>query len=279
MEITIKSENKVFNGIQGVYSHQSTTCKCEMTFAVFIPKKDNISKFPFIWYLSGLTCTHENAMTKSGAQYWAAQHGVALIFPDTSPRGKDVSDDPSFDLGQGAGFYLDAVNEPWKKNFQMWSYINDELPKVVIKNFPVDSKNQAVMGHSMGGLGALNCAIKNPERFKSVSALAPICNPVKSEWGQRQFSAYLGDSKEQWESYDPTILLSQSGFKGQFLIDQGKNDNFLELLKPESLETVIKNQGLDSIFRYHEGYDHSYFFVASFIGDHIQHHSNAFQKK
>jgi S-formylglutathione hydrolase len=259
--------------MQGVYSHESQMCDCEMTFGVFLPEIASHVNVPVLWYLSGLTCTHENAMIKSGGQQWAEEKGIALVFPDTSPRGQSVCDDQSFDLGQGASFYIDSELEPWKKNFQMESYIRDELSGLIINNFPIDKNKQGITGHSMGGLGALNLAFKNPEIFMSVSAFSPISNPSKSEWGKKQFRAYLGDDQSKWEKYDPSVLLGHFGFHTEILIDQGTNDEFIDLLKPSVLEGIIKNKPDLGTFRYQKGYDHSYYFVTTFMKDHIDHHS------
>ena len=192
-EITQISKSKCFEGDQLVYSHYSDVCNCDMTFALYLPVHTNAKKLQIIWFLSGLTCTHENAMIKSGIQRWASEEKIAVIFPDTSPRGDGVADDDNFDLGQGAGFYVNSTENPWKKNFQMWSYIVDELPSLVFKEFPLVPNKQSIMGHSMGGLGALNIAFRNPEIYKTVSAFAPIANPTKGVWGQKQFEAYLGN--------------------------------------------------------------------------------------
>ena len=274
MQLKLESDQKCFEGNQKVYSHYSEICKCNMTFGIFLPKKAVTTNVPVLWFLSGLTCTHENAMTKSGAQTWAAEKGLAVIFPDTSPRGSDVPDDDSFDLGQGAGFYLDASEDPWSKNFNMETYIKHELSELVFKNFNLDKSRQGITGHSMGGMGALNLALKNQNQFKSVSAFSPISNPIKSNWGRKQFEAYLGEETDEWKNYDPSILLESRGFQTKILIDQGKGDNFLDLLMPENLSNQMdKNLDIGN-FRYQDGYDHSYFFVSSFIRDHIFHHAD-----
>ena len=273
MVLTLVSENKSFNGKQKVIKHYSEICKCDMTFGLFIPKEIDINRIPVIWFLSGLTCTHENAMVKAGAQQWAAAKQVALIFPDTSPRGKTIPDDESFDLGQGAGFYLDAQIDPWVENFKMESYILEELCEVLFSNFNFDMKKQGIMGHSMGGLGAINLALKNPTVFKSVSAFAPIANPSDSEWGQKQFRAYLGPNEKIWQNYDPSILIKKMHKHQKILIDQGTADTFINLLRPESLSTLFESDSSLGKFRYHDGYDHSYFFVSTFIKDHIFHHA------
>jgi S-formylglutathione hydrolase len=211
-------------------------------------------------------------MVKSGIQSWASEEKIAVIFPDTSPRGEAVPDDNSFDLGQGAGFYVDSTENPWQKNFQMWSYIVDELPNLVFTKFPLDQERQSIMGHSMGGLGALNIAIRNPEIYKTVSAFAPISNPTNGVWGQKQFEAYLGKETENWKKYDPSILLNEQGYKGRILIDQGTKDDFLKNLMPETLETIFNKRKSGDQLRYQKGYDHSYFFVSSFLKDHILWH-------
>jgi S-formylglutathione hydrolase len=249
-----------------------------MTFGLFLPKKAESINVPVLWFLSGLTCTHENAMTKSGAQAWAAEKSLALIFPDTSPRGSDVPDDDNFDLGQGAGFYLDATESPWNKNFNMETYVKKELSELVFKNFNLDQSRQGISGHSMGGMGALNLALKNPSQFKSVSAFSPISNPTQSNWGCKQFKAYLGEDTHAWRNYDPSILLESLGFQTKILIDQGGGDNFLDLLLPKRLsDQMDKNLDIGN-FRYQDGYDHSYFFVSSFIKDHIIHHADLLLK-
>ena len=278
MQLKLESDQKCFEGSQKVYSHYSEICKCNMTFGIFLPKKSVNTNVPVLWFLSGLTCTHENAMTKSGAQTWAAEKGLAVIFPDTSPRGGDVPDDDSFDIGQGAGFYLDASEDPWNKNFNMETYVKHELSELVFRNFNLDQSRQGITGHSMGGMGALNLALKNQNQFKSVSAFSPISNPTQSNWGRRQFEAYFGEETDEWKNYDPSILLESLGFQTKILIDQGTGDNFLDLLMPKNLsDQMDKNLDIGN-FRYQEGYDHSYFFVSSFIRDHIFHHADILLK-
>lgn len=269
------SENKCFGGVQGVYSHASDTCACDMTFGLFLPREAAEAPVPVLWYLSGLTCTHENAMIKSGAQAWAADHGIALVFPDTSPRGPGVADDDSFDLGQGAGFYLNATEKPWAKHFRMWDYIADELPRIVTANFAVDEERQAITGHSMGGHGALSLAMGLPGRYVSVSAFAPIAHPTASEWGRKQFRAYLGADEAKWTPHDATLRMRARGFEGPVLIDQGSQDQFLEHLQPEALAQAMMARRQNGQFRMQAGYDHSYFFVATFMPDHIAFHAEA----
>ena len=270
----ILSENFCFEGTQGVYKHYSECCKCDMTFAVYIPPQAKVKSVPVLWYLSGLTCTHENAMVKSAAQGWAAENGVALIFPDTSPRGENVPNHDDYDLGQGAGFYVNATNGKWSDNFQMWDYIPAELPKLIFKNFPLLENAQGITGHSMGGHGALTIAMSLPNQYQSVSAFAPIANPTMSEWGQKQFKEYLGTDKANWEKYDSTILMQKVGFHSNVLIDQGSADNFLDLLQPEALKTAMNVREQKGQIRFSDGYDHSYFFIMSFMRAHIEHHAN-----
>ncbi len=269
------SENTCFGGIQGVYSHGSTACQCEMTFGLFLPEEARNGPVPVLWYLSGLTCTHENAMTKAGAQAWAAEHGIALVFPDTSPRGPGVADDEAFDLGQGAGFYVDATQEPWAPHFSMWSYMTEELPALLTGNFAIDAERQAITGHSMGGHGALTIAMSLPGRFRSVSAFSPICNPTGSDWGRKQLRAYLGEDEAAWQQHDAAKMMEQAGFDGPILIDTGSKDPFIDLLRPETLSAAIARRRQPATFRLQPGYDHSYFFVSSFIEEHVAFHAQA----
>lgn len=244
-----------------------------MTFAVFLPEEAKTKKVPALWFLSGLTCTHENAMTKANAQYFAAKHGIALIFPDTSPRGDDVADDEAYDLGKGAGFYVDALQEPWAPHFNMWSYVTKELPELIAKEFAINTSKMGITGHSMGGHGALTIAMTFPELFSSVSAFAPIANPADSDWGRKQLGAYLGDDENKWIEHDAAFLMREVGFHAPILIDQGTGDNFLELLKPQALLDAMEERGQAGEFRMQEGYDHSYFFIQSFIEDHVKFHA------
>jgi S-formylglutathione hydrolase len=269
------SENKCFGGIQGVYSHASDACGCDMTFGLFLPEEAQDGPVPVLWYLSGLTCTHENAMVKAGAQAWAAEYGVALVFPDTSPRGEGVANDEAYDLGQGAGFYVNATEKPWAPHFRMWDYVAEELPRIVTANFAVDEARQAITGHSMGGHGALTMAMRLPGRFRSVSAFAPIAHPTQSDWGRKQLSAYLGADEGAWAQHDATLLMRRLGFDGPVLIDQGSKDQFLDLLKPEALAQAMAERRQNATFRMQPGYDHSYFFVSSFIRDHVAFHAEA----
>ncbi|ASP19962.1 S-formylglutathione hydrolase [Antarctobacter heliothermus] len=269
------SENTCFGGVQGVYTHTSKSCACDMTFGLFLPEEATYGPVPVLWYLSGLTCTHENAMVKAGAQGWAAEQGIALIFPDTSPRGEDVADDEAYDLGKGAGFYVNATQDPWKRHFQMWDYLAEELPALVADNFALDMERQAITGHSMGGHGALTLAMSLPGRFVSVSAFAPIAHPTASDWGRKQFAAYLGADDSTWTPHDSTLLMRDRGFDGPVLIDQGADDQFFDLLKPESLAGAMAARRQDGTFRMQKGYDHSYFFVSTFMEDHVGFHAEA----
>ena len=269
------SENRCFGGVQGVYSHASQVTGCDMTFGLFLPEEAETNEVPVIWYLSGLTCTHENAMVKAGAQRWAAEMGVAVVFPDTSPRGEGVANDAAYDLGQGAGFYVNATEAPWKPHFRMWDYVTDELPRLLFNAFPLAEDSQAITGHSMGGHGALTIAMSFPGRFRSVSAFAPICNPVASDWGRKQFTAYLGEDEEAWASYDATALMLRRGFDGPMLIDQGTADQFIDLLRPEALAGAMAERRQGGTFRMQKGYDHSYFFVSTFMEEHMAFHGAA----
>lgn len=269
------SENKCFGGTQGVYSHKSAATGCDMTFGLFLPEEAENGPVPILWYLSGLTCTHENAMTKAGAQAWCAEQGIAIVFPDTSPRGEGVADDDAYDLGQGAGFYVDATQEPWAPHFKTWSYIADELPALLGENFAIDLDRQAITGHSMGGHGALTLALGLPGRFKSVSAFAPISNPSASDWGRKQLGAYLGDDTSTWAKHDATVMMRETGFKGPILIDTGTDDQFLDLLKPEALANAVNERRQQATLRLQPGYDHSYYFVSTFIEEHVAFHADA----
>jgi S-formylglutathione hydrolase len=269
------SSNACFSGTQHVIKHASTTCACDMTFALFLPTEAQDGPVPLLWFLSGLTCTHENAMVKAGAQAWAAEQGIALVFPDTSPRGDVVANDEAYDLGQGAGFYVNATQDPWQPHFQMWSYIAEELPALLAKNYPLDMERQSITGHSMGGHGALTLAMSYPERFASVSAFAPIAHPTASDWGRKQLTAYLGSDESTWPAHDATLLMQEKGFDGPVLIDQGTDDQFLDLLQPEALSAAMAKRRQNGIFRMQPGYDHSYFFIATFMEDHVTFHADA----
>ena len=271
----ILSQNRAFGGTQSVYRHASTATQCDMTFGLFLPKEASDGPVPLLWYLSGLTCTHENAMTKAGAQAWAAEQGIALVFPDTSPRGEGVADDEAYDLGQGAGFYVNATESPWAPHFNMWDYLANELPALLGESFAVDLNRQAITGHSMGGHGALTLAMGLPGRFRSVSAFAPICNPSASDWGRKQLTAYLGEDEAKWASHDATLMMRETGFDGPVLIDTGTTDQFIDLLQPEALAHAMTARRQQGTLRLQRGYDHSYFFVSTFIEEHITFHAEA----
>ena len=267
------SENRAFGGRQIVAKHLSHACNCEMTFAVYLPPQAEEGPVPVLYYLSGLTCTHENAMTKAGAQAAAAEYGIAVVFPDTSPRGEGVANDEAYDLGQGAGFYLNASEAPWTAHFKMWDYIAEELPALIDAEFSIDGTRAGITGHSMGGHGALTLAMTYPDRFKSLSALAPIANPTQSDWGKKQLAAYLGPDQGQWAAHDASLLMATQGYPSDILIDQGSADQFLDLLRPASLSQAMTERAQPHVMRMHEGYDHSYFFIASVIEDHIRWHA------
>ena len=269
------SENRCFGGVQGVYSHTSKATGSEMTFGLFLPQDALDGPVPVVWYLSGLTCTHENAMVKSGAQRWAADEGIALIFPDTSPRGDGVANHDDYDLGQGAGFYVDATEAPWAPHFSMQSYILDDLTELVFGNFALDADRQAITGHSMGGHGALTLAAKAAGRFRSVSAFSPICNPTQGDWGKKQFEAYLG-SVDAGAAHDATVLAEKGALDGlPVLIDTGTEDQFGDFLRTEALADVLVRRRVEATVRMQKGYDHSYFFVSTFMEDHIAFHGDA----
>ena len=272
------SENKCFGGTVGFYSHDSQTCKGEMRFSIYQPPQAKSEQVPVLYFLSGLTCTEENFMAKAGAQQFAAKYGLIIVAPDTSPRNSGIpGEEDDWDFGTGAGFYVDATVEPWAGHYQMYSYVVEELPALIAEHFPVKPERQGIFGHSMGGHGALICALKNPQKYKSVSAFAPIAAPMRCPWGQKAFSNYLGSDKETWRAYDASELVLTSSFKRPILIDQGTIDPFLEKqqLLPEVFEQACEKAGQPLTLRFQEGYNHSYYFIASFIEDHISHHAAA----
>ncbi len=268
----VVSQNRCFGGVQAVYTHASETCGVPMTFGVYLPPQAESGSVPVLWYLSGLTCTHENAMTKAGLQRHAAESGIAVVFPDTSPRGEGVADDQAYDLGQGAGFYVNAEREPWAPHYRMYDYVVSELRDLVQRELPVADRH-GITGHSMGGHGALTIALRNPDRFQSLSAFAPITNPTRSDWGRKQLSAYLGDDEALWADHDACLLLEERGWPADILIDQGSQDQFLDLLRPEALASVMARQRQPGVIRMQQGYDHSYYFVATFAADHVAWHA------
>lgn len=266
-----------FGGLQEVWQHDSTSTGTPMQFGIYLPPQALAGETcPVLYWLSGLTCTEQNFITKAGAQQWAAQHGLVIVAPDTSPRGEGVADDAGYDLGQGAGFYLNATRAPWDKHFRMYDYIADELPGVIEQHFPVNQA-RAISGHSMGGHGALSIALKNPGRYRSVSAFSPIVAPSQVPWGQKAFSAYLGDDEAAWRQYDTVALLQgELAERLPLLVDQGDADEFLAgQLKPELIKAACEKTGHPLTLRLQPGYDHSYYFIASFIGEHIAHHAKA----
>ena len=262
-----------FGGNLSVHEHESSVCSCPMTFAVYTPPQAESGPVPVIWYLSGLTCNWSNVMEKSGLQRIASELGLMIIAPDTSPRGQGVPDDEAYDLGQGAGFYLTATQAPWSGHFRMDQYITEELQSLVADNFPAEMTRQGIMGHSMGGHGALTLHLKNPETYKSVSAFSPIIAPSQVPWGQKAFTTYLGENKADWSQYDATQLVQSKASTATILIDQGMADDFLdEQLRPDIFEQACEKAGQNLILKRQEGYDHSYYFIASFIEDHLRHH-------
>ena len=269
---------KECGGYLNRYTHYSSSCHCEMTFSVYLPSEVKRGKVPALYWLSGLTCTDDNARTKAGMQRYAEEQGIALVFPDTSPRGEDVADKADqYDLGQGAGFYVNAIQAPWNKHYQMYAYITQELPLLIESELPILANVKSIFGHSMGGHGALVCALRNPETYRSVSAFAPICNPVESSWGQKCFSAYLGQDKALWKQYDATELIKLGTSINRILIDQGTPDEFYDegQLLPENFAVACQNSEQLLSLRMQAGYDHSYHFISSFIGEHIAYHANA----
>lgn len=271
----ILSQNTAFGGMQGVFSHESEATKGEMTFAVFVPPHAITERRPVLWYLSGLTCTHANVMEKGEYRRMAAELGLIIVCPDTSPRGSDVPDElTNWKMGKGAGMYLNATETPWSDNFQMYSYVTEELPALVAEHFRVDMNRQGIFGHSMGGHGAMTIALKNPGRFRSCSAFAPIVNPLTADWTQDAFEKYLGPDRAKWREYDACALVEDGARFPEFLIDQGKADSFLETgLAPWKFEEAIKGTDIGLTLRMHERYDHSYYFISTFMDDHLKWHA------
>jgi len=275
MSLTLVSEHHCFQGVQRFYSHVSRECATEMRFAVYTPPQALTRPVPVLYYLAGLTCTEETFMTKAGAQRIAAQIGLMLVAPDTSPRKSRVAgDDASWDFGLGAGFYVDAVCAPWSANYRMYSYVTRELPEIIAGLGGADVQRSGIFGHSMGGHGALVAALRSPERYRSVSAFAPICAPMQCPWGQKAFNGYLGKDTRQWANYDATTLVGMRRYPHPILIDQGTADKFLnEQLKPELFTAACQQSGTLLQLRRQEGYDHGYYFIASFIEEHLRHHA------
>ncbi|MDH4585010.1 S-formylglutathione hydrolase [Pseudomonas sp. BN415] len=278
MTLEIVSSNKSFGGWHKRYRHRSTSLNCDMVFAVYLPPQaEQGGKLPVLYWLSGLTCTDENFMQKAGAQRLASELGLIIVAPDTSPRGADVPADPdnAWDFGLGAGFYLNATQEPYARHYRMHDYVVHELPALIEANFPVSEK-RGISGHSMGGHGALVCALRNPGRYQSLSAFAPISNPMACPWGEKAFGRYLGEDRARWREWDASVLLAEASERLPILVDQGDRDDFLaNQLKPEALQAAAKAAGHPLTLRLQPGYDHSYYFIASFIGDHLRHHAEA----
>lgn len=275
MTIESISSTKAFGGWHKQYSHHSSTLNCAMRFAIYLPPQAEIQAVPVLYWLSGLTCTDENFMQKAGAQRIAAELGMAIVAPDTSPRGEGVADDPdgAYDFGLGAGFYLNATKPPFSQHYQMYDYVVNELPALIEAHFPV-TEQRSISGHSMGGHGALTIALKNPHRYNSLSAFSPICHPMDCPWGIKAFRGYLGDDQQQWQQYDSCELMAKSQQFVPALVDQGSKDNFLdEQLKPQTLVQAAKNKDYPLELRMQPGYDHSYYFIATFIEDHLRFHA------
>ncbi len=275
-DLTLLNEITVCDGKQRVYKHFSDTTKCDMEFSVFLPERAlNGEKLPVLWYLSGLTCTWANVTEKAGAQRYCAEHGLIFIAPDTSPRGDGIPDDDNaaYDFGLGAGFYVNATQAPWAAHYQMYDYIVKELQELACHSLPIDTDRQGITGHSMGGHGALSIALKNQKLYRSVSAFAPIVNPIDVPWGQKALSGYLGEDQTKWEAYDSLRLMTQYGWHSDILIDQGNGDNFLNTqLQPSAFAQACEEKSVPLSLNLREGYDHSYYFISSFIGDHIKWH-------
>lgn len=275
MSLTVKSTNRAFGGVQGVYEHASAATGTPMTFSVFVPEHEEGTRLPVLWYLSGLTCTHANVTEKGEFRRACAEHKMIFVAPDTSPRGDEVPDDHAYDFGKGAGFYVDATEAPWSANFRMRAYIEDELPALIADEFPMaDMARQGITGHSMGGHGALTIALRHPDRFRSVSAFAPIVSPLRCPWGEKALGGYLGEDRGAWRAYDACALIDDGARVAEILVDQGNADAFLtDQLKPELLADACHRAGIDLTFRLQPGYDHSYYFISTFLADHIAWHA------
>jgi S-formylglutathione hydrolase len=269
------SQTLCFGGTLGFYTHTSTSCQSAMKFAVYQPPQAQARSLPVLYFLSGLTCTEENFMVKAGAQQWAAEQGLILVTMDTSPRNLGIpGEDEDWDFGSGAGFYVDATQQPWQPHYQMYRYVTAELPTLIAQHFPILPDRQGIFGHSMGGHGALVCGLRHPDRFQSISAFAPIAAPSQCAWGQKAFSRYLGEDRDLWCQYDASELVSQTRHPQPILIDQGRDDRFLgEQLLPEVFEQACRRSGQELTLRMQPGYDHSYYFIATFLADHIRHHA------
>jgi len=275
LSLEILSENKSHGGRQLVCRHPSRACACDMTFSIFLPPQaERAGKLPVVWYLSGLTCTHANVTEKGEYRAACAELGLIFIAPDTSPRGDDVPDAEGYDLGKGAGFYVDATQEPWAANYRMWTYVTEELPGLIAARFPANWARQGITGHSMGGHGALTVALRHPERFRSVSAFAPIVAPGQAPWGRKALAGYLGANRAAWRKHDAVALIKDGARLKELLVDVGTSDPFLEQeLRPELLERTCRNAGIDLRLRMQPGYDHSYYFISTFMADHLRWHA------
>lgn len=270
------SGNRAFGGAQGVFKHQSSATGTEMTFSVFVPPHEAGAKLPVVWFLSGLTCTHANVTEKGDFRQACAELGLIFVAPDTSPRGEGVPDDPAgaYDFGLGAGFYVDATQAPFDRHYKMWSYVTEELPALIGENFPADMQRQSIMGHSMGGHGALTIALRYPDRFASVSAFAPIVAPSQVPWGQKALSGYLGEDKSRWRKHDAVALIEDGARVSALLVDQGSADNFFTTeLRPDVLKEACDAAGIVLTLNMREGYDHSYYFISTFMADHLHWHA------
>ncbi|MGD1913622.1 MAG: S-formylglutathione hydrolase [Rivularia sp. (in: cyanobacteria)] len=278
MSLTLNSEYKSFDGKLSFYSHASSSCNGEMRFAIYQPSQAESQNLPILYFLSGLTCTEENFMLKAGAQRYAAEYGLILVAPDNSHRNTGIKgEEDSYDFGTGAGINVDATEKPWSSHYKMYSYVVKELPELIAANFSVQEDKQSIFGHSMGGHGALICAIRNPQKYKSVSAFAPIAAPMQCAWGEKCLRGYLGENKENWREYDASELVKQFGFHSEILISQGSDDKFLQQqqLLPDIFEKACKEVNQSLNLRYQEGYDHSYYFISTFMEEHIRHHAKA----
>jgi S-formylglutathione hydrolase len=275
MTLTTLKEHRCCGGVQAVYRHESAQTRCAMEFAVYRPPQAEHRPVPVLYWLSGLTCSWANFTEKAGAQRYAAEHGLMIVAPDTSPRGVDLpGEHDAYDFGSGAGFYVDATEQPWARHYRMYSYVTEELPALIEAHLPVDAERQGIFGHSMGGHGALVCALRNPDRYRSLSAFAPIGAPMRCPWGEKALSGYLGADRESWRAYDATELAAASSWRREVLVDQGTADDFLaEQLKPHLLLDAFRAAGIPLTLRYQAGYDHSYYFMASFMADHLAHHA------
>jgi S-formylglutathione hydrolase len=276
MAIETVSTNRAFDGVQGVYKHPSRETGTGMTFSVYVPPRQEGAKLPVVWYLSGLTCTHANVTEKGEFRKACAELGLIFVAPDTSPRGEGVPGDPagSYDFGLGAGFYVDATQAPFARNYRMWSYVTEELPGLIAEHFPVDQKRQSILGHSMGGHGALTVALRHPDRYRAASAFSPVVAPSQVPWGIKALGGYLGDARETWRKHDTVALIEDGARFPDFLVDVGDADQFLaEQLRPELLERACSEAGIPLVLRCQPGYDHSYYFVSTFMADHLRWHA------